>query len=323
MRNAPPEFMAKVTPPTSTTLAFATPAGVSPRQRWLVFSPVARIVQFAVTMIAVSLLLGSLLHLLGWTSPGADPLLRAVATLLAQVIPTLLAYLALVRGVERRRLTELSLRGLPAQGGLGLVIGTALICATVAMLWLLGSYRVTGTNSGADWLPDLLVVGVGAGLGEEIVSRGVLFRIVEEGLGTWWALAVSALFFGAMHIGNPGATVWSSAAIAIEAGVLLGLLYHVSRSLWVCAGMHMAWNVMQGTVFGIAVSGHPADGFLIATLSGPAWLSGGAFGAEASVLALLACGSLSLVLLAIALRRGSIVPPAWKRQPPALSPTPP
>lgn len=309
MRNAP-------------TIAFATPAHATPWQRWLVFSPGARIVNFAVTMLALGFLIGSAIHLLGWSDKDADPFHDALAMLLFQLVPVLIAYLALVRGVERRPVAELSLRSLPRQGGLGLLIGALLMSATVAMLWLLGSYRVIGTHSSPDWASAVLVVGLGAGLGEEIVSRGVLFRIVEEGLGTWWALAVSALFFGAMHIGNPGATLWSSAAIAIEAGVLLGLLYHVTRSLWVCAGMHLAWNVLQGTVFGIAVSGHPADGFLVARLSGPEWLSGGSFGAEASVVALAVCTSLSAVLLAIAVRRRSIVPPSWKRRPPVAQAAP-
>lgn len=303
-------------------IAFATPAHATGWQRWLVFSPGARIANFAVTMLALSFLFGSLVHLLGWGDKHADPLHLAFATLLLQVVPALLAYLALVRGVERRPATELSLRRLPAQGALGLLIGTLLMSATVAALWLLGSYHVIGTHASPDWVSAVLVVGLGAGIGEEVISRGVLFRIVEEGLGTWWALAVSALFFGAMHIGNPGATLWSSVVIALEAGVLLGLLYHVTRSLWVCAGMHLAWNVLQGTVFGIAVSGHPADGFLVASLTGPTWLSGGAFGAEASVVALLACGSASAVLLVVALRRGSIVAPAWKRRASAASATP-
>jgi hypothetical protein len=155
---------------------------------------------------------------------------------------------------------------------------------------------------------------VGAGVAEEIITRGVLFRMTEEGLGTWWALAISALFFGGAHIFNPGATWWSSLAIAIEAGVLLALLYHVTRSLWSCIGLHAAWNVMQGTVFGIPVSGTAAHGWLISSRTGPDWLSGGVFGAEASVVALLVCLCCSMVLLVIALRRGSIVPPAWRQR---------
>ena len=123
---------------------------------------------------------------------------------------------------------------------------------------------------------------------------------------TDWPYPVNSIF-------NPGATLWSSLAIAIEAGVLLALLYHVTRSLWPCIGLHAAWNVMQGTFFGIPVSGTEAHGWLISTRTGPDWLSGGVFGAEASVVALIVCSACSALLLIVALRRGSIVPPAWQR----------
>jgi membrane protease YdiL (CAAX protease family) len=195
----------------------------------------------------------------------------------------------------------------------GLLMGSALFSAVVGVLWLLGSYHVTGENFHPHWIQALLMVGLGAGIGEEIMFRGALIRIVEEGLGTWAALVVSALFFGAVHLGNAHATLWSSAAIAIEAGLLFGLLYHLTRSLPVCMGLHASWNLMQGTVYGIPVSGTQADGFLVSNRSGPDWLSGGAFGAEASVIALALCSLVTVALLAVALRRESIVPPAWKR----------
>ena len=127
-------------------------------------------------------------------------------------------------------------------------------------------------------------------------------------LGLRSELVVSALIFGAAHIANPGATLWSSATIAIGGGLLFGLVYHVTRSLPVCMGLHAAWNFAQGTIYGIPVSGNPADGWLVSTRSGPDWLSGGVFGAEASVVALGLCLLCTLALLVIALRRGSIVP---------------
>ena len=127
------------------------------------------------------------------------------------------------------------------------------------------------------------------------------------------ALLFSALFFGAAHLNNPGATLWAGLAIAIEAGILLALIYLVTRSLWVCIGLHAAWNFMQGTVYGIPVSGTRADGWLVSTRSGPDWLSGGVFGAEASVVALALCSLASIALLAVALRQGKLVPPRWRR----------
>jgi len=295
-------------------VAFTTPAAAPRWQRLLLFSPAARIVLFAAMMAGFGFATHAVVEALGWTAGAAGPVPHALAILSLQLLPALLAYLVLVQAVEQRPLDELSLRDLPALGGAGLLAGAILFSIVVGLLWLAGSYHVVAVDWQVDWLPAVLVAGIGAGIGEEIVMRGVLFRIVEEGAGTWWALAVSALFFGAAHIANPGATLWSSAAIAIEAGVLLALVFLLTRSLWACAGLHAAWNVMQGTVYGIPVSGGKVDGLLVSTRTGPDWLSGGTFGAEASVVALLTCSSLSLLLLVVILRRHAIVAPAWRRR---------
>ncbi|HZY16763.1 MAG TPA: type II CAAX endopeptidase family protein [Ramlibacter sp.] len=289
-------------------IAFTTPPAAPRWKRWLLFSPLARIAIFVLLFMALSFATGALMHALGWLGKGAPATIHGLAQLLVRALPALLAYLLLVRLVERRPLTELAPRRLLPDGAAGTAAGLLLFSAVVGVLYLLGSYHVTGTNPDAPWVPALLMVGLGAGIGEEIICRGVLFRIVEEGLGSWWALVVSALFFGAAHIANPGATLWSSAAIAIEAGLLFGMIYHLTRSLPLCMGLHAAWNFAQGTIYGIPVSGTPADGWLVSTRSGPDWLSGGVFGAEASVVALGLCSLCTLGLLVVALRRGSIVP---------------
>lgn len=294
-------------------IAFVTPPTTPRWQRWLVLSPVARIMMFAAMLIGFGFLLDKLAAMSPWGMQSASSLQHAVVALSARVLPAWVSYLVLVRLIERRRVGELAPRDIPTFGAAGLMTGAGLFSLVVGVLWLAGSYHVSGTNPQVEWLPAVLVVGIGAGIGEEIMIRGVLFRISEEGLGTWWALLISALVFGAAHLANPAATLWSSAAIAIEAGVLLALLYAVTRSLWTCIGLHAAWNIMQGTVYGIPVSGAKANGWLVSQRSGPDWLSGGAFGAEASLVALVACLSLSVILLVIALRRRLIVPPAWHR----------
>ena len=294
-------------------IAFTTPPDAPRWRRWLVLSPAARIVLFAAMLIGFGMLVHAVTGTLGWTVTSASPLQHALARLSVQLLPALAGYLILVRWIERRRVDELALGDIPALGTAGLIGGAALFSLVVAVLWLAGSYHVIGTHPHVDWLPAVLVAGIGAGIGEEIVVRGVLFRIVEEGLGSWWALVVSALFFGAAHLANPAATLWSSAAIAISAGMLLALVYAVTRSLWACIGLHAAWNIMQGTVYGIPVSGTKANGWLMSYRTGPDWLSGGAFGAEASVMALALGLIVSSILLVVALRRHSLVPPAWRR----------
>jgi len=124
--------------------------------------------------------------------------------------------------------------------------------------------------------------------GEEVLFRGILFRVIDEKWGTAAALGFSALLFGMFHIFNPGATLWSSVAIAIEAGLLLGAAYKFSGTIWLPIGIHWGWNFMEGPVLGFAVSGNgslPGGTVCEAVVSGPDIISGGAFGLEASIFA--------------------------------------
>lgn len=293
-------------------LNFAAPRDAPRWKRWFIYSPYARLVILVAIVAAADTLL-----LLGSAAAGIKvdlkkPFEHPLITLGTQLMPVI-AYILLVSVIERRRVRELSLRNAPTLGVAGFGVGVALMSAVVGVLWLAGSYHVTGEHRHVAWLSQVLILGIGSGVGEEVLFRGGLFRLLEEGTGTWWALAASSLFFGFAHLFNPGASLSDSAAIAIEAGLLLALVYHVTRSLWPCIGLHAAWNMMQGTVYGIPVSGQAGSGWLVSHRTGPTWLSGGAFGAEASVVALVLCAACSLVLLWVAIRRRSIVPPSWRR----------
>jgi membrane protease YdiL (CAAX protease family) len=136
---------------------------------------------------------------------------------------------------------------------------------------------------------------------------------MEESLGTWLALLISALIFGLMHIANPNATLWSALAIAIEAGIMLAAAYTLTRRLWLPIGIHFAWNFVQGGIFGVAVSGNGVRGLLQSTLSGPALLSGGEFGAEASIFAVIVCLAAGVYLIQAAWKKGNILKPFWTR----------
>jgi uncharacterized protein len=223
-----------------------------------------------------------------------------------------LVYAAYVRLIERRPVVELALRGAPPAFGKGFVVGAALFSATILELWVIGVYSVVAVFGVAAMLAPLLSALIAAFV-EELVFRGVLFRILEESLGSWLALGLSALVFGVLHAFNPGATWVSTVAIALEAGVLLAAVYMFSRRLWTCIGLHCAWNFAEGGVFGASVSGSKASGLLAARFRGPDILTGGSFGPEASVVAVLICLAAGVAFVQLARRRGYVVRPSWRR----------
>ena len=126
---------------------------------------------------------------------------------------------------------------------------------------------------------------------------------------------MTALLFGFSHLSNPHATVWSAIAIALEAGISLGAVYMATRSLWFAMGLHTAWNFLQGTIFGVAVSGNgaPTDSLFRPLIQGNPWLTGGAFGIEASVIAVGLGLGLGLYLLVHAVRQKRIMRGLWRR----------
>ena len=241
--------------------------------------------------------------------------LKIKPALLAEVIGAVVvtvAYLVYVRVVERRPVSELTPGAAPSEFGAGFLLGAALFTTTIGIIWALGDYSVVGVNHWTAMLSPL-AFGLAAGVLEEILFRGVIFRITEDWIGSWGALAVSSLLFGAGHLANPHATLTSALAIALEAGLLLGAAFMITRRLWLPIGLHAAWNFTQAGIFGAPVSGTVPHGLFTSTLSGPAWATGGGFGPEASLPAVLV-SLVSVWLLVYAVRSGRVVQPIWRRR---------
>jgi len=187
------------------------------------------------------------------------------------------------------------------------------LLVVVAILASLGAFAVIGTGTMGAVLIPLLIAFAGAPF-EELVFRGVLFRIIEQGLGSWLALVISAVIFGGLHLLNENATVFGAIAVMLQAGLMLGAAFMATRRLWLPIGTHFAWNFMQSGVFGIAVSGNePHDGLIKSSLTGPDILTGGSFGVEGSIVTIALGVALSIYLLWVARKRRNIVPPPWRR----------
>lgn len=281
------------------------------RDRILQFGP-TRIVLATLAIMAAAVLAqlftGFVLVPAGLASAGQDSLVYVVLL----VIAVHFAYRGYVRLVERRRADELSGTGAVRETGAGIAVGAGLLVATISAIAALGYFHVTGSNPVSAVVPTFATA-VAAGYVEEVLFRGVLFRIIEESLGTWIALALTALLFGFAHMMNPNATLFSSFAIAMEAGILLGAAYVLTRRLWLAVGIHFAWNFTQGGIFGGRVSGLTMDGLLESELSGPTLLSGGEFGVEASIFAVTLGVATGVWFLVRAGRKGHFIAPFWRR----------
>ncbi len=195
-------------------------------------------------------------------------------------------YAVFVRWFEKHPALDIPAGKILADTGKGLAVGALFMVAVTLVMMLSGLYRVEAvlTSNPVPFITAFLLF-LYVAVGEEILFRGVLFRWIDEKWGFIAALAVSSLLFGFMHYGQPGATWWSSLAIAIEAGLLLGAAYKYSGTLWLPIGIHWAWNFVQGNIFGFEVSGGDAgEPLLQAAVSGPDILTGGSFGAEASII---------------------------------------
>lgn len=292
--------------------ADAPPRAIRPRPRvWS--NPFLRLVTFGVVLVVV----GGSIALTGRLVAGLQPGPLSPVVVVVGIVSLAVAYAVLVRLVEgRREPAEVSARRLPLGLVVGLGLGAGLFVVCFLAIWALGGFRVLGVRT-PDWGPwwmSMLVVGASAGITEEIAFRGVGYRILEELAGTWAAVVVSGVLFGAAHLGNPDATVAGAVGIAV-AGFVFALLYVTTRNLWLMMGFHAAWNVVQGPVLGVIVSGTGApNGFLHVEPVGSDLVSGGVFGAEGSLV------TVAVMVLATAwlgvrvVRQRQVVAPMWTRR---------
>ena len=178
--------------------------------------------------------------------------------------------------------TKESIRGLALGIGIGVVVITAIFLSG-GVRWTPESGTISGWLLGA--FSALAFFTIPAAM-EEAVVRGYAFQAVVESWGVGAALTITAIIFGALHYGNPDFG-WVPLVNITLAGVLLGVVYLKTLSLWWATGVHLGWNWTLGYLADVPVSGlelmdapyyegHPV---------GPEWLSGGGFGPEASLIA--------------------------------------
>lgn len=170
----------------------------------------------------------------------------------------------------------------------GLAIGVAIIAGVVAVFVLLGWVRWIPQPGGGIGDYAMSLIGYGgfffvAAFGEELLARGYPLQVLAEGLGGAWAIGLTSVAFGLLHLANPNVSAIAVANIAL-AGALLGIAYWRTYSLWFATGIHTGWNWSMNFLGDLPVSGLVWDTPLYdAVVSGPALWTGGEFGPEAGL----------------------------------------
>lgn len=239
-----------------------------------------------------------------------------ITTLFANIISsifTIFVYILVYKWLEKRAITEFSLHRIGRSLLLGLTIGFVLQSLTILVIYLKGGYEVTAVNPISHILIPL-GLSVSYAIGEEILFRGVLFRIMEEKLGTYIALFISALIFGLLHALNPNSSIIDGLSIAVQAGLLLGVAYVYSRNLWLPIMVHFSWDFTESAIYGATVSGTTSQTLINSKITGAKWFTGAEFGPEGSLQATLLCLVASLVMLYLAHKKGNIIKPFWLKK---------
>jgi membrane protease YdiL (CAAX protease family) len=222
-------------------------------------------------------------------------------------IAVIVTYRLFFRWIEKREVTELSSKKIFKNLVLGISIGVNIQLLTIFIIYLNDGFSIVSVNP-FSFVIIPLTVAFSVAIFEEILIRGIIFRIIEEGLGSYIALIISAMIFGALHLFNSHATLISAVCIAIEAGLLLGAAYIYSRNLWLPIAIHFAWNFMQSGIFGAVTSGNDSTTSLLTTqITGPGLITGGKFGPEGTIQATIFCLIAAGILMYLNVKNGKLI----------------
>lgn len=175
---------------------------------------------------------------------------------------------------------------------IGLVISGLMIGTIFVVLYLSGLLEIDEISWGDNIIYVLFNIflwffgiGLAVGWSEELGFRGYLLQNMRDGMGLFWAVLISCLLYGLLHMSNPNSTLLSGILIAFF-GYLRIFGWLRTGQLWLSMGMHTGWDFFQGPLLGFTVSGMKTQSIIKQTVSGEEWVTGGFFGPEAGIIIL-------------------------------------
>lgn len=215
--------------------------------------------------------------------------------------PVFLVFWLWLRFYEGRTLDTIGLgRFNGARFGAGMLAGAVLVAIVAAVGWGLGAYQLNGLGAWYDHLtPTWLMASLLAISGTivqatvtETLFRGWMLGTVARQWGGAAAVAVNLLAVALIQGGSAfrgGPEMLVGAVNFVLMAWFLSLCTLRDGTLWGVCGFHAAWNLAMGWGLGLNVdTGHlnvtAAILDMDANYDAPAWLSGGNFGPDGSLL---------------------------------------
>jgi membrane protease YdiL (CAAX protease family) len=226
--------------------------------------------------------------------------LKTIPDFPVQPVGTAVAYLMLalatwvmLRFVDKRPFHSVGLHfsaGWGKQLSQGLLFGSGMMSLIFVIEYASGmvviEFRDLSLQQSLAIFGNSIGLYIAVGYGEELMFRGYLFQSFVEGTNKIVATLSISLLFALAHAGNPNVSVFGLINVGL-AGIWLSIAYFKTRALWLPIGLHISWNFFQGFVYSYPVSGTSSLNVQIgkAIVTGPEWLTGGAFGPEGGALA--------------------------------------
>lgn len=256
-----------------------------------VVSTVVLLLMLFLGQIMGGIVIGFIMGMMNGAGIELSPLASHLGLLLMVAFPLPLCFLWVTK-FEKRKISSL---GLKKKNSLinflkGFWIGLLMFGLVTGLMYVSGVITLEqGLSAGIKTIPGVLVILPGWILQsstEEILTRGWFMHVVGARHKPVIGFVLSSVIFGFMHLLNPGVTALSIINI-ILVGLVLGLYVIHTQDLWGACGIHAAWNFSQSNVFGFNVSGMETSthSLLRFSANGPDFLTGGAFGPEASIMA--------------------------------------
>lgn len=289
-----------------------TPGSVKIKVKRILHFPLTRIVVGCVVVFFAGLITKWItMPILG--SIGLEEEISKTIRYLLCLASVLAAYYWLFTYYENRKVTELAARHFFKDSLLGTFLAILSMSLVILILYLGGYYQVISINSISLMMFFPLIAFALSSTLEELLFRGVLYRIVESKLGTNLALLISSLLFGLVHITNDRATIISVIGAGIG-GAITGMMFSSTRRLWLPISFHVFWNFTQ-VFYGVRISG--MDEFMPYSLfqarfQGSELLTGGPFGPENSVITIMLTLGIFVCFYLGTWKRGRLIKPSWK-----------